>query len=206
MDIKENLKLISKAGLAIIRTLIVVVSLGIFVNWTLAVIGFFIIKPLSSGAVVVLLLGFMVGLPIAYFQVGKNYAIRRGLYLIFKEKKVALFEYIVYQILNSAKDKVLTSQNFKDYLSKTSLWLKHFPKPIQFIISFLLSKVPVHETLLSVIKNQEISEKTIGDISEKVAKELDERTPVNFIQPNLAALWFLMLINLIGFIIVFMTK
>ncbi len=197
MNIKENLKLIGKAGLTIVRSIAVIVGIGIAVNWLFALSAFFIIKPLTTWLIGILVVGFMIGMPLAYFFIGKTYGIRRGLYFIFIEKKVALFEYIIYKILNSAKEKVLSQQTLKDRLTNSKTWLAHLPKPIRLLTDFLLSKVPFNEILLEIAKNQDINKENITAISEIIAKKLDEKTPLNLIAPSPKLIWTLVGINLI---------
>ncbi len=196
MNIKENLKLIGKAGLAIARSIAVIVGIGIALNWLFVLFAFFIIKPLTTWLIGILIVGFMIGMPVAYFLIGKTYGIRRGLYFIFVEKKVALFEYIIYKILTSAKEKVLSQQTLKDRLANSKIWLAQLPRPIRLLTDFLLSKVPFNETLLEITKNQDINKENITAISEIIAKKLDEKTPVNLIAPSPKPIWVLVLINL----------
>ncbi len=196
MNIKENLKLVGKAGLTIARSIAVIVGIGIAMNWLFVLFAFFIIKPLTTWLIGILIVGFMIGMPVAYFLIGKTYGIRRGLYFIFVEKKVALFEYIIYKILTSAKEKVLSQQTLKDRLANSKIWLAHLPRPIRLLTDFLLSKVPFNETLLEITKNQDINKENITAISEIIAKKLDEKTPVNLIAPSPKPIWVLVLINL----------
>ncbi|MCU0391692.1 MAG: hypothetical protein MUE81_11300 [Thermoflexibacter sp.] len=203
MDIKENLKLVAKAGFNVIRSILVVVGLGITANWVFAVISFFAIKPLSVPIIGILVLCFMVGMPIGYFLIGKTYGIRKGLAYLLKEKKIVFFEYIIDKILASSKEKILSYQALQNTLNNSQTWLNQLPKPVRLLANFLLAKIPFNEALLEVAKNQNISTTNLGNISEILAKKLDEKTEISLIAPDSKPLWILACVNIILMILVY---
>jgi hypothetical protein len=197
MDFKENLKIITKTGFVTLRSIIVVLGFGVFLNWAFVIIAAVNASKLSSLAMSVLVLGFGIVMPIAYFLVGKAYGIRRGLSHVVNEQKMALFQYIINKILGKVQDINLNNEELKSRLSNPHTWLKKLPRPIRFVTKYLMRKVPFNKTIMEVAKNQTINAENTSLFRESVAKKLDERTPINIFEPDIKPFWLVVVFNVI---------
>ncbi len=197
MDIKENLKIATKTGFITLRSIMVVLGFGVLLNWIFAIVAAITASHLSALAIGLLVLVFVLGLPMVYFLIGKTYGIRRGLSYVIKEQKIAFFQYIIGKMLETSQATNLNYEGLKNQLVNTASWLNTLPQPFRWVAQYLIGKVPFNETLLEVVKSQDINMGNINTISESVAKKLDEKTTIDILEPDVKPFWVVVGLNII---------
>lgn len=199
--LKAAVRLIVNACFAVVRRVLLIAAGGAAVNWLFAVVLFIALSGWTFAKVAVVVLVFMLAFPIAYFVLGKTYGLRQGIYELATTHKIALFEYLIYQLTATAQAKTLDNPKLQQGLLQSRQWLAQMPAPVRWVMSGLANYLPLNEILREVIQNQKLTEENLTAISRLAAQKLDARTNIGLLQPSLRPLQVLAAVNLAAMVL-----
>ncbi|WP_250631472.1 hypothetical protein [Rhodoflexus caldus] len=199
--LKAAFRLIVNACFAIVRRVLLTAAGGAAVNWLFAVVLFVALSGWTFAKVALVAIVFLLGFPVAWLLLGKTYGLRQGIYELATTHKIALFEYLIYQLTVIAQAKTLDNPKMQQGLLQSRQWLAQMPAPVRWVISGLANYLPLNEILQEVIQNQKLTEENLIAISRLAAQKLDTRTNIGLLQPSPRPLQVLAAFNLAAMVL-----
>ncbi len=200
--LKAAFRLIVNACFAVVQRVLLIAAGGAAVNWLFAVVLFIALSGWTFAKVALVVIVFLLGFPVAWLLLGKTYGLRQGIYDLATKHKIALFEYLIYQLTATAQAKTLDNPKLQQGLLQSRQWLSGMPAPVRWVMRTLIRHLPLNEILRDTIQNREITEANLTMISRLAAQRLDTRTTIVFLQPSPRPLLGLAVGNLVAMVLV----
>lgn len=199
--LKAAFYLIVNVCFAVVRRMLLIAAGGAAVNWLFAVVLFVALSGWTFAKVALVVIMFLLGFPVAWLVLGKTYGLRQGIYELATTHKIALFEYLIYQLATTAQAKTLDSPKLQQGLLQSRQWLAQMPASVRWVMSGLVNYLPLNEILREVIQNQKLAEENLTAISRLAAQKLDARTNIGLLQPSPHPLQVLAAVNLAAMVL-----
>lgn len=182
--LKAAFRLVVNACFSVVRRVLLIAAGGAAVNWLFAFVLFVALPGWTFAKVTLVGIVFLLGFPVAWLLTAKNYGLRQGIYELATTHKIALFEYLIYQLMATAQAKTSDNSRLQQGLLQTRQWLEQMPAPVRWVINGLANYLPLNEILREVVQNQKLTEENLTVISRLAAQKLDACTNIGLLQPS----------------------
>jgi D-alanyl-lipoteichoic acid acyltransferase DltB (MBOAT superfamily) len=199
--LKAAFRFIVNTCFAVVRRVLLIAAGGAAVNWLFAVVLFFALSGWTFAKVALVVIVFLLGFPVAWLLLGKTYGLRQGIYELVTTHKIALFEYLIYQLTATAQAKTLDNPKIQQSLLQSRQWLAQMPAPVRWVMSGLIRYLPLNEVLWEAIQNQRLTEENLTTLSRLAAQKLDAYTNISLLQPSPRPLQLLAAVNLAAMVL-----
>jgi hypothetical protein len=206
MSILSKSAYYAKAGIKFVMRIVLPFIAGIFFNWVFALV--FFINWLgdatwkSSIFTILLTALFLVGFPFAYLWLGRINALRQGAAGLYQSGHNTI-EKLVGNITKAA---VISSQTTGlgavfagDKVKNKKGFIKNLeeklPRPIYFILSFVLEEIPIAAALKEVSETTELKKENLPIIQPIVQRRVDEFVEDRLVGDSVIFFWILVGIN-----------
>jgi hypothetical protein len=186
---------------------------GILLNWVFAFV-FFVnwvgnANWNSSISTILMMILFLLGFPFLYFWLGRGNALRQGAVGLYHSSHGTI-EKLVSSITKatvSSTEKtgfsaVFSGDKVKDKKGFIQKLEDKLPRPIRFILSFLLEEIPIAAALREVSKTTELKKENLEIINPIVQRRVDEYVEERLIGDSVIYFWVLAGLNVITMIAV----
>lgn len=226
MDWQKVVLVLAKTAFIVSSTTVGITAVGVVLNWfftivvvvqyyslaaqSIADVGVAARTPIGTIIAILPIMPFVMAViiyifvfPYLYFKNAKSYAITKGLYYLFHENKSYvphIFGYITFKI--AEKFEQAGFKNFNDssvvhFISGFFEKMEDAPKPIRFLFSHLMKKIPFQETFVAVTQDIELKKDNAETIGNKLAERLTSYVEKELLNPSLTPFWILFIGNII---------
>jgi hypothetical protein len=142
-------------------------------------------------------------LPYLYFLSVRSYAFTTGLNYLFKENQAHIthvFSYFTGKVIEKLRDSHSDSgiqSTIINFIKKFFTKMAGIPRPVQFLFTSLVGKLPFQATFLSIIQAIELKEDNVELIGNQVATKLTTYIESEVLSANLFYFWILLGSNLV---------
>ena len=188
-------------------------AIGILLNWIFALV-FFVnwignASWNSSIATILMTALFLAGFPFLYFWLGRGNALRQGaagLYNSSHDTIEKLVSSITKATVSSSEKTGLGSVFSGDKVKDKKGFIQNLedklPRPIRFILSFILEEIPIAAALTEVSKTTELKKENLEIINPIVQRRVDEYVEARLIGDSVTYFWVLVGLNFLAMVAV----
>ncbi|MFK7949838.1 MAG: hypothetical protein AB8G11_19770 [Saprospiraceae bacterium] len=206
MSILSKTAYYAKEAFKFAMRIILPFAIGIFLNWVFALV--FFINWLgdatwsSSIGTILLTALFIVGFPFLYFWLGRGNALRQGAAGLYQSGHDTI-EKLVGNITKAAVvgsqttglGSVFAGDKVKDKKGFIKGLEDKLPRPIRFILSFILEEIPIAAALTEVGQTTELKKENLPTIQPIVQRRVDEYVETRLVGDSVTFFWILVGVN-----------
>jgi hypothetical protein len=179
---------------------------GILLNWIYAFVFLFkwfgVASWQSSVPAILMVALFLVGFPFLYFWLGRGNALRQGAAGLYNSSHDTI-EKLVRNITQTAVSRsektglgsVFAGDKVKDKKGFIQKLEDKLPRPIRFILSFILEEIPIAAALTEVSQTTELKKENLEIINPIVQRRVDEYVEERLIGDSKTYFWILVGLN-----------
>ncbi len=208
MSILSKSAYYAKETFKFVMRIILPFVIGIFFNWLYAFLFFF--NWLgdahwdSSISTILVVALFLAGFPFLYFWLGRGNALRQGAAGLYKSGHDTI-EQLVQNITQAAVigtsttglGVVFSGDKVKDKKGFIKTLEEKLPRPIYFILSFILEEIPIAAALTEISQTTELKKENLPIIQPIVQRRVDEYVEMRLIGDSVTYFWVLVIANVI---------
>ena len=224
--VKVTTQLVVKTSWVVSIRMFGLTSVGILLNWIFIIImmvwnyqgillavthaqaatsswlGAFVAVSLTLLPFIVIVVSYVLVLPYLYFLSVRSYAFTKGLNYLFKNNQshvVYIFSYFTGKLIEKLRDSHSdsdTQSTIIDFIKNFFTKMAGIPRPVQFLLTSLLGKLPWQATFMSIIQAIELQEANVELIGNQVAAKLTTYIESEVLRANLLYFWILLISNL----------
>lgn len=206
MSILSKSAYYAKEAFKFVMRIILPFAIGILLNWIFAFV--FLINWIgeaswsSSIPTILMTALFVGGFPFLYFWLGRGNALRQGAAGLYKsghdtiEKLVgSITKAAVLGSATAGLGTVFSGDKVKDKKGFIQKLEDKLPRPIRFILSFILEEIPIAAALTEVSKTTELKKENLEVINPIVQRRIDEYVEDKLIGDSVTFFWILVGLN-----------
>lgn len=206
MSILSKSAYYAKEGFKFAMRIILPFAVGILLNWIFALV--FLVNWLgdaswdSSISTILMTILFLGGFPFLYFWLGRGNALRQGAAGLYQSSHDTI-EKLVGNITKAAVvgsqttglGSVFAGDKVKDKKGFIKSLEDKLPRPIRFILSFILEEIPIAAALTEVGQTTELKKENLPTIQPIIQRRVDEYVEARLIGDSATFFWILVGVN-----------